>query len=922
LVEFRVLGPLSVVDRGNELALGAAKQRALLALLLLHRNELVASERLIDWLWAGKPPPSAQKSLQVYVSGLRKALGDGRLETAGRAYRLRVDERELDLDQFEDLIERAQEAEPQQTAELLREALGLYRGEPFAELRYEQFAQAEIARLEEMYLQTLEQRIDADLACGKEQAVLPELEALVSANPLRERLRAQLMLALYRCGRQADALAVYRQGRDLLDEQLGLEPGPELRQLERQILAQDPVLAAPASKPLVHIRGERRRRLLVLVAGGALIVVAAVAAAVVLATRGGGARLVTAAGNSLAAIDPKTGRIVADFPVGRTPTTVSLGQGTAWVLNADDRTVSRIDPRTGDRTTFATGATPIDLAAGNAGVWVGNGVRRPESVLPVLTSVSSLDPAHPGSILRTVPLPVSTPYLPSIVVGERAVWAISQDNDVFRIDPHDGKVVAHVSPPGLPIGLALGAESVWVVTGDGHVDRIDPRTNRVTFTTKPAASGLSDLTVGAGVVWASDPYDGTVWRIDPTPPTVTRTISVPKGTDQVAFGAGSLWAVDSVGGTMIQINPHSNRITRTISIGNTPRGIAFGHGLVWVTVDGATSTSLPAAFHSNQSSNIALPSTSCGDVVYGGTGSPQYLIASDFPLQAGPQAPTLAMSQAVEYVLRQHHFRAARYRIAFQSCDDSTAQSGNDDPAKCAEEAKLMATNPHVLGVVGPYDSTCAEQEIPIANRASLAIVSPAASISALTRTPPGARSQLAALYPTGRRTFFRVNPADDSEAAALALLAKELGTKNIYVLLGGPEYYGRDITPWFAPAARKLGLTIAGYTTWNPFPKHAATRAAIVDRVTNLVKRSHADAVYFAGYIFDGRIAGQIIKQLRHQLGPRTPLIADDGFLNIPLLFQRAGPSARGVYLAAIGSEYDQLPPDGKRFLKQFAAS
>jgi branched-chain amino acid transport system substrate-binding protein len=653
-----------------------------------------------------------------------------------------------------------------------------------------------------------------------------------------------------------------------------------------------------------------------------LIVVAAGAAAVVQATRGGGARLVTAAGNSLAAIDPKTGRIVADFSVGRSPTAVSVGQGAAWVLNADDQTISRIAPSTSNVTTFATGATPIDLAAGRAGVWVGNGVRRPDSVVPVLTSVSSLDPTHPGSILRRVPLPLSNPYLPSIVVADRAVWAISQDNDVFRIDPRDGKTVARVSPPGLPIGLALGPDrSVWVVTLDGHVDRVDPRTNRVSFTTKPAASGLSDLTVGAGAVWASDPYDGTVWRIDPTAPPVTRTISVPIGTDEVAFGAGSVWAVDSVGGTIIQINPAGNRVTRAISIGNTPRGIAFGDGLVWVAVDGATSNSLAAAFHSNQSNKIALPSTSCGDAVYGGTGSPQYVIASDFPLHTGPQAPTLAMSEAVEYVLRQHHFRAGRYRIAFQSCDDSTAQSGNDDPVKCAEEAKLMAANPHVLGFVGPYNSMCAEQEIPIANRASLAIVSPAATLSYFTHTPPGARSQLPALYPTGRRNFFRAIPDNGAEAAALALLAKQLGTKHIYILLGGPDYYGRDITPWFAPAARKLGLTIAGYSTWNPYPKHASTRAAIVDRVTNLVKRSHADAVYLAGYIFDGRIAGQIIKRLRHQLGARTPLIADDGFLNIPLLFQRAGPAARGVYLGNIGLTPDQLPVDGRRFLKQFTA-
>src|SRR5712692_6635273 len=144
VVEFRILGPLAVVDSGEEVALGAAKQRALLALLLLHRNEAVTSERLTDWLWQGEPPATAQKSLQVYVSGLRKVLGEGRLETRGRSYLLRVEAGELDLGRFEKLLDQARSCEPKVAAKLLGEALDLYRGEPLAELRYEQVAQAEI----------------------------------------------------------------------------------------------------------------------------------------------------------------------------------------------------------------------------------------------------------------------------------------------------------------------------------------------------------------------------------------------------------------------------------------------------------------------------------------------------------------------------------------------------------------------------------------------------------------------------------------------------------------------------------------------------------------------------------------------------------------------------------------------------------
>jgi DNA-binding SARP family transcriptional activator/ABC-type branched-subunit amino acid transport system substrate-binding protein/streptogramin lyase len=920
-VEFRILGPLMVVDNGRELTLGPAKQRALLTLLLLRRNEAVSSEQLIDLLWAGAPPATARKSLQVYVSRLRKVMGEGRLETRSRAYLLHVEPGELDLDRFEALVEQSRESEPRSKAVALRRALALFRGDLLADVRYEAFAQTEIARLDELRLQTIEERVDADLACGRERAILPELEGLVEAHPLRERLRGQLMLALYRCGRQADALAVYRQGRELLDEQLGLEPGPELKALERQILAQDPVLAAPVSKPLARIRGARRRRLLGLAAGGALVVVAAVAALVVQETRGGGARLVTAAGNSLAAIDPTTGKIVRDFPVGSTPTTVSVGQGAAWVLNADVRTISRVDPHGGAVTTFATGGTPIDLGAGNAGVWVGNSIRQPTTVVPVSTSVSALDPSHEGSVLKTVPLPRGPAYLPAIAVSDHAVWATSQNNNVFRIDPRHDRVVAGF-PSLFAISLDIGhQDDVWVLTLDGHVVKIDGSTNRIAFSIKPAATSLSDLAVGAGSVWASDPYDSTLWRIDPTTPPVTRTISVPTGTDQVAFGAGSVWALNSIDGTLVKIDPRKNRVTQTITIGNTPRGVAYGGGLVWVTVEGAFDNRLAAAFHSRASAHVAIRSSACSDVIFGSTQPPQFLIASDWPLHSGPTSPVVAMNEAVEFVLRQHHFRAGRYRIGLQSCDDSTAQSGNWDPVKCAGNAKLFAADPNVLGVIGPYNSGCAQAEIPIANHAQLAIVSPA-SVSTLTHTPPGAQSQLGRLYPTRKRNFARVLPGNDREAAALAILAKQLGVKRVYVLRGGSEPYGLDITPWFVLAARRLKVTVVGFTVWNPFPKHAAEAAAIADLVTKQVQRSGAQAVYIASLLFDGRIAGLIVKDLRATLGPSFPIIAGDGFLPVSQLYDAAGPAARGIYVANLGLTPEELPSQGRLFLKQFAAT
>jgi len=243
-VELRILGPLEVIEEGHSLALAAGKQRALFAILLLHANEVVSRDRLIDELWGERTPASAAKSVQIYVSQLRKALGaaDTRLLTRPNGYELLVEDRELDLDRFQDLVDEAREAPPGDAATKFRAALDLWRGPPLADFRYEPFAQGEIARLEELRLVVVEERIEADLALGRHSDLVGELDALVTAHPFRERLRGLLMLALYRSGRQAEALLVYQQTRDVLVSELGLEPSRELQELEQAILRQDAAL--------------------------------------------------------------------------------------------------------------------------------------------------------------------------------------------------------------------------------------------------------------------------------------------------------------------------------------------------------------------------------------------------------------------------------------------------------------------------------------------------------------------------------------------------------------------------------------------------------------------------------------------------------------------------------------------------------
>src|SRR5215211_1467346 len=254
MVEFSVLGPVEAAVEGRTVALAAEKPRALLAILLLSRNRVVSVSHLIDELWGEAPPETAAKALQVYVSQLRKAIGADRVVTRPPGYSLRVDDGELDLDRFERLVHEGREllaagdAEP--AAERLSGALELWRGPALAEFAAEPFARDAGARLEELRVAALEDRIDADLTLGRHAGLVSELEELVARNPFRERLRAQLMLALYRSGRQADALDAYRRTRETLVGELGIEPGAELQELERAILRQD--------RSLDVGRGERR----------------------------------------------------------------------------------------------------------------------------------------------------------------------------------------------------------------------------------------------------------------------------------------------------------------------------------------------------------------------------------------------------------------------------------------------------------------------------------------------------------------------------------------------------------------------------------------------------------------------------------------------------------------------------------------
>jgi YVTN family beta-propeller protein len=588
VVEFRILGPLEVVEHDRLVAVGAPKVRALLAVLLLHRGEVVSTDRLIDALWGERASDTAAKTVQVYVSNLRKALGDGLLLTRGGGYVLQTVAGQVDADRFEALAadgrRTLESGDPRAAGERLGEALALWRGPPLSEFAYEQFAQSEIARLEEVRLETLEDRIDTDLAAGERAGLVAELEALVAEHPVRERLHGQLMLALYRSGRQADALEHYRNARQSMVDELGLEPGPRLQELERAILAQDPTLdpAARASRPPPGPPVRSRRGGWLIAAAGAVLLAALVGAAVKLSGSGSGSVRVRVPANSVAVIDPRSDTVVGFAPVGTRPGPVVFGSGSVWVANLDDQTVSRIDPSSLQTLRDITLPNPpTDLAAGAGAIWVAQSNPGATSV-----SLSAIDPQfdtlEPGR-----PFPNLVPGDPAAVATQGgAVWVAPSSGLLTELNSVTGRVVQRLDPNSGPAAIAVGDGAVWLTdTSANNVTRVDPTglLNQITV-----GNGPIGIAVGEGGVWIADSLDDTIVRIDPGTQSLTSTIPVGHSPDALAIGAGSVWVADSGDGTVTRIDPRTDKVQAIIAVGGSPQAITIADGRAWVTVDTQT----------------------------------------------------------------------------------------------------------------------------------------------------------------------------------------------------------------------------------------------------------------------------------------------------------------------------------------------
>jgi DNA-binding SARP family transcriptional activator/ABC-type branched-subunit amino acid transport system substrate-binding protein len=928
-MEFGILGPLEVSESGRVIALGGGKQRALLAVLLLRRNEVVSTDRLIEDLWSGRPPATALKIVQLYVSQLRKALGEGVLVTRAPGYLLAVGPGQLDADRAGRLLEEARGAlaagDAAAASDSLREALALWRGPVLSDFAYDEFAQSEIGRLGALRIDTVEERIEADLALGRHADLVPELTVLVGEQPLRERLRAQLMLALYRCGRQADALAVHRDARRVLDEELGLAPGKALQELERRILQHDAALEAPRRVEASPQPGRRaaalpsrlRRRGPALLLAGAVLLGAGVAALAFDLTRGGGSAA-PGAQSFVVAINPKTNRIAARIPVGTQPTSIAVGAGSVWAINAGDQTVARIDPATRALVaTISTGGTPTDLAAGDGAAWVGRGEQTGGSAsmvgAEVTGSVSRVDLLN-NRVSQTVafarratasnsaePFPGAT----QMAVGPTGVWVVDPDETLSRFDPHLNRVVATVRGVTAE-AVAVGREGVWIDDGAHTVAQIDPRRNKVSYRTRLPGGNLSGIAVGARSVWVVDGVDGMLWRIGAGREHVPLTIHVGVGASAVAFGAGAIWVTNWLQGTLLRIDPRSNSVSKTIPLPGTPQSVVVGDSEVWVTVSAGGTGGAGTSRRVDGVSPVVA--STCGPIDYGGTSKLQYLIGSDLPLQGPSRTTTIPMTQAIQLVLGENHFRAGRYAVGYQSCDDSTAQVGDDDLATCAGNAKAYGATTALLGVIGTYNSDCASVEVPIANRAGgLAMISATNTYAGLTHGGPGTLPGEPGVYsPSGRRSFVRITSPDDVEAAAQALLAHELGLTRVAVLSDGDEY-ARILLAGFTRAAKAVDLEIVGPAHWDP---NAKSYAALAGRVAAW----HPDAIFFAGYG-----DGKLLRDLRGRLGKNVQFLAPSGFLEVPFIEKSAGAAADGLLISYPGVPDALLPASGRRFAEAF---
>ena len=895
-MEFRLLGLLEVVADDGPVRIVRGRESALLALLLLRSNQPLSTDRIVEELWGAAAPENAAKSVHIYVSRLRKALGADRIETTSAGYRMRVESGELDCERF---YRYAAEGRRQ-------EALALWRGEPLADFRFEAFAQSEIRRLaavrDDLWMDELDARIDA----GSVAEAIPELRALVEREPLWERPRGQLMRALYLAGRQSEALELYRSTRTLLSDELGIEPSIELKQLEQAILNQDPALGSPPSLPR---RIASRRSGKILLAAGLVTLLAALVGAWVLDEHGGGG-IDSLAPSSIGIVDAASSHIDAQIAIPGQPTKLAGSGGAVWVGFDESRTLAAVDP--GTKTVGrirSVAAFPSAIAAGVGYVWLLDG----SSGL-----LTAFDPTY-GVARKRVRIAAPNPVYDesresldenAVAVGLGSVWVTDGSPKLIRVDPRSRRL-RPIDVQAPLTGVAVGEGAVWAISGpDSTVFRISPsgEVTRIPIASRPDAESPFPLAiaVGAGSVWVLNANTATVTKIDPAQRLVldTKNVGVEHRPVAIAAGDGAAW-VAGADGSLIRINAASGAI-QLLRTGGSLRDVAVVGKDVWVTA-GAGALAAPSAVQSAPGTR-ALPPETCSPVYSSSGTRPQYLIASDLALQGSGGGIGAQIEEAIQFELARRDFRAGRFVVGYQSCDDSAPATGLS-LARCAANAHMYARDPSLIALIGTEGSECTSVELPITNRAGLTMVSPSDTDDGLTHRGPGTAPGEPARYsPTARRTYARVIASNDEQGAADALVASQLGAHRV-VVLEDATGYGYDMAAGFAQAARRLRLTVSGPRLWSYQAKSYAPLVASV-------AAAHPDAVFLGTFLAPETV--QLIRVLRTMLPHTVRLLAPDGFPPAKLVAD-VGSDAEGMMASAPGLPPSQLPPGGRSFVAAF---
>jgi class 3 adenylate cyclase/ABC-type branched-subunit amino acid transport system substrate-binding protein len=675
----------------------------------------------------------------------------------------------------------------------------------------------------------------------------------------------------------------------------------------------------PARRLPVRPRGRRvpRRRASVLAGAGCALVAAAALAAVVVTGNDDRSRPGEILdGDVVGAID-RGGSVVDRVRVPGSPARLTAAGTALWVGADDARTLTAVDRRRPALArVVALGVHPSDVTAGEGRLWVVDRGRG---------AVVAVEP-RVGTVQRRIAVGGGAPFLNdrsvvdpwSIAVGAGRVWVTDGSRRLVEVDPTHGRL-AHRIDARAPLGGVVVAQgAVWAISGPrASVVRIDPQTRsvtaRISLVSRPAPESPYPIQIdaGAGALWVLNANTGTVSRIDPDLRGVTASIAVGLEHTPLRLSAGrdAVW-VAARDGTLTRIDARTNEV-RSTTVAHSLLDVAAVGDRVWVAAGTGPGANAGAGVATGTVGRVRpLPSSSCSPVYHAPGTAPEYLVVANLPLQGAFGFLGVEMSQATLFYLRERGFRAGRYALGLQVCDHSSP-NGAVLPRgdRCSTAATAMARDPSVIGVVGPFTSSCAAVQLPLLNRARdgpLAMVSPTNTVVGLTRAGPSTGPGEPGRYqPTGRRGYARVIATDDVQAAADAMLARDLGLRQVYVLRDH-DAYSRLVADIFARAAPLVGVRVAGRGLVDE------SRSELVRRV----RRTRADGVFIGAVLSPS--SGPLVRALRAALPPGVRIITPDGFLD-PRLRTLVGGAADAMTVSVPGVPLTRLPSRGRRFVARF---